>query len=148
MQSFYHVYPNMGSVTMKHRNLIHILIICVAAAGILAVILLTRANVIPVGLKKPALSADGALVSVYIGNDLYEIAPFNEAATITVDQGNGRINEITLTGEAVFMSHSTCKNRDCVKQGEITIDNYNSRMLMYWIICLPNQVTIEFKPEG
>lgn len=28
-------------------------------------------------------------------------------------------------------------------QGEVTLDNYEDRVLMNWIVCLPNQVTLE-----
>ena len=44
------------------------------------------------------------------------------------------------------MEYSTCENQDCIGEGTITLDNYNDRILGTWIICLPNQVTIEMVP--
>lgn len=85
-------------------------------------------------------------VAIYIGNDLYETAPFGEEKVIHVEQKNGHSNEVTLTKEAVYMSNSSCDNQDCVHQGQITLENYQSRPLGEWIICLPNQVTIELVP--
>ena len=34
----------------------------------------------------------------------------------------------------------------CVMQGEITVDNYKTRVLTTYVICLPNDVSIEFIP--
>lgn len=45
------------------------------------------------------------------------------------------------------MHSASCKNQDCVHQGDVTLDNYNNRVLNNWIICLPNQVTIELVAE-
>lgn len=65
---------------------------------------------------------------------------------ITLKQENGAINKVHITPEKVFMEFSTCENQDCVGQGEITLDNYQTRVLSTFVICLPNSVTIEFVP--
>ena len=44
------------------------------------------------------------------------------------------------------MESSSCDNQDCVGQGEITLDNYKTRILSTFVICLPNEVTIEMVP--
>lgn len=87
-------------------------------------------------------------VSIYIGNDLYETVPFGTPQVIEVEQKNGMVNEVTLTEDAVFMSSASCDNQDCVHQGHITLENYEQRPLGQWIICLPNQVTIELVPAA
>ncbi len=88
------------------------------------------------------------MVAITVGDQPYDIVPFLQEKVITVDQGGGKVNEVELTGKAVRMRASTCDNQDCVHQGDITLDNYEERVLMGWIICLPNQVSIEFVPGG
>ena len=57
-------------------------------------------------------------------------------------------NVIHLMPNGVYMEDSTCENHDCVKQGEVTLENKNDRILANMIICLPNQVWLElFTPE-
>ncbi len=67
---------------------------------------------------------------------------------ITIRQDDGRVNQVHITPEKVFMESSTCENQDCVGQGEITLDNYDTRILGSYVICLPNNVTIELVPVG
>ena len=65
---------------------------------------------------------------------------------ITVKQTDGKINKVHITPEKVYMESSSCDNQDCVGQGEITLDNYKTRILSTFVICLPNEVTIEMVP--
>lgn len=65
---------------------------------------------------------------------------------ITLKQESGAINKVHITPEKVFMESSTCENQDCVGQGEITPYNYQTRVLSTYVICLPNNVSIEFVP--
>lgn len=65
---------------------------------------------------------------------------------ITLKQEDGKINKVHITPEKVFMESSTCDNQDCVMQGEITLDNYKTRVLSTYVICLPNNVSIEMIP--
>ena len=65
---------------------------------------------------------------------------------ITVKQENGAINRIHITPEYVEMESSTCENQDCIGEGEVNVNTYKDRILSTYIICLPNQVTIEMVP--
>ncbi len=97
--------------------------------------------------QTPALSSTEDQVVIYIGDKIYDIVPLKDDV-ITIDQGDGKINEITITPHGAHMSHSTCENQDCVQQGEATLENFDTRVLMGWVICLPNQVSIELRPKG
>ena len=66
---------------------------------------------------------------------------------ITVKQEDGKINRVHITPDEVYMESSTCDNQDCVGEGNVTHDNYQTRILGTWIICLPNAVTIEYIPS-
>ena len=67
---------------------------------------------------------------------------------ITIRQDDGKVNLVHITPEKVYMESSTCENQDCVGQGEISLDNYDKRILGTYVICLPNNVTIELGPAG
>lgn len=67
---------------------------------------------------------------------------------ITIRQDDGKVNLVHITPEKVYMESSTCENQDCVGQGEISLDNYDKRILGTCVICLPNNVTIELVPAG
>ena len=72
--------------------------------------------------------------------------PMDRDKVITIRQSDGKENKVHITPEKVYMEHSTCENQDCVGQGEITLDNYRTRILSTYVICLPNAVTIEMVP--
>ena len=56
----------------------------------------------------------------------------------TLPDGTEALNVIHLTPHGVWMEDSTCEGHDCVEQGEVTLENRDSRLL-----CLPNQVSLE-----
>lgn len=77
--------------------------------------------------------------------------PESGEETIAVRQtrdGKELENVLHLTPDGVYMESSTCEGQDCVKQGEITLENRHERVLQNFIICLPQQVTLElYTPE-
>ena len=57
-------------------------------------------------------------------------------------------NLIHVTPEGVYMEASTCDNQDCVEEGMVTLENKDTRILANWIVCLPNQVSLQlYTPE-
>ena len=86
-------------------------------------------------------------VVITIGKRQYgDPIPMDRNKVITVKQTDGKINKVHITPEKVYMESSSCDNQDCVGQGEITLENYKSRILSTFVICLPNEVTIEMVP--
>ena len=86
-------------------------------------------------------------VIITVGGRQYgDPIPMDRDKIITIRQENGEINKIRITPDSVDMEYSTCENQDCIGEETITLDNYNERILGTWIICLPNQVTIEMVP--
>ena len=66
----------------------------------------------------------------------------------TAEDGTELVNEVHLSPEGVFMGAASCHNQDCVKQGQVTFENRDTRVLTNWVICLPNQVSVElYTPE-
>ena len=89
----------------------------------------------------------GHVVLIVGGRQYGDPIAMDRDKIITLRQEDGKINKVHITPEKVFMESSTCDNQDCVLQGEITLDNYATRVLSTYVICLPNNVTIELIPS-
>lgn len=88
----------------------------------------------------------GYVVLTVGGRQYGDPIPMDRDKIITIQQEDGKVNKIHITPEKVYMETSTCENQDCVGQGEISLDNYQTRILSTFVICLPNEVTIEMVP--
>ena len=95
---------------------------------------------------KQAQTIRGHVVLTVGGRQYGDPIPMDRDKIITVRQEDGKINKVHITAEKVYMESSTCDNQDCVGQGEIHVDTYQSRILSTFIICLPNNVQIEMVP--
>ena len=84
-----------------------------------------------------------AYLYIIVNGRISAIYPIGEEGDVTVDQGNGKVNVVHLTGNGFYMASSTCDNQLCVQQGEVTIDNYQQRILGASVLCLPNNVDLE-----
>ena len=90
-----------------------------------------------------AQKSNAAQVTVYVGGAVYAQVSANDYQTITVDQGNGKVNVIVIDSRGVRMESSTCKNQICVHHGTIDPNNADELLLDHWIVCLPNGVSVE-----
>ena len=88
----------------------------------------------------------GYVVITVAGRQYGDPIPMDRDKIITIKQDNGEINKIHITPEYVEMESSTCENQDCIGEGEVNVNTYKDRILSTYIICLPNQVTIEMVP--
>ena len=88
----------------------------------------------------------GYVVITVAGRQYGDPIPMDRDKIITIKQDNGDINKIHITPEYVVMESSTCENQDCIGEGEVNVNTYKDRILSTYIICLPNQVTIEMVP--
>ena len=88
----------------------------------------------------------GYVVITVAGRQYGDPIPMDRDKIITIKQDNGEINKIHITPEYVVMESSTCENQDCIGEGEVNVSTYKDRILSTYIICLPNQVTIEMVP--
>ena len=84
-----------------------------------------------------------AYLYIIVNGRISAIYPVGEEGDVTVDQGDGKVNVVHLTENGFFMASSTCDNQLCVQQGEVTIDNYQQRILGASVLCLPNNVDLE-----
>lgn len=125
-----------GTIVLKKKDFIIIGVILTIAAILLMVKYL------------PVDKGSSDYIVIYVGNEEYTRVPVGDKQMITIDQGNGNVNVIEITERGAVMHSSTCANQDCIHEGEVTLDNYNNRVLNNWIICLPNKVSVELVAEG
>ena len=95
---------------------------------------------------KKAETVRGYVVLTVGGRQYGDPIPMDRDKIITLKQDDGKLNKVHITPETVYMEFSTCENQDCVGQGEVHVDTYKDRILGTYIICLPNNVSIEMVP--
>lgn len=105
-----------------------------------------NANMVGPMMPKQTEKVRGHVVITVAGRQYGDPIPMDRDKIITVKQENGAINRIHITPEYVEMESSTCENQDCIGEGEVNVNTYKDRILSTYIICLPNQVTIEMVP--
>lgn len=84
-----------------------------------------------------------AYLRVQVDDTVWPLTPLSEAGQWTIEQDNGAKNVLRATERGVVMHFSTCDNQSCVHQGEVSLDNRDSRALGNMIVCLPNKVIVE-----
>ncbi len=92
-------------------------------------------------VKPVQVTEDTVVISV--GGEEKLRVPLSQPQTVTISQPSGEENVIVVTDHGVYMERSTCRNQICVHSGNLTVDNYDLRSDGPFIICLPNQVSIE-----
>ena len=93
-----------------------------------------------------ATAVRGHVVITINGRQYGDPIPMDRDKIITIRQEDGKINRVHITPDSVVMASSTCENQDCIGEGEITLENYRTRILSTYIICLPNGVQVEMVP--
>jgi len=90
-----------------------------------------------------APASSGATVTVYVGGEEYAKVRADDYQTITIDQGDGKVNVLVIAENDVHMESSTCKNQICVHHSPIDPQQADELLLDNWIVCLPNGVSVE-----
>ena len=90
------------------------------------------------GRKAPA-----GILRITVNGQFYADEPLGRERDVEILQQDGRRNVVHITENGFFMKDSTCKNHDCVQQGEVTTENYHRRALQNRVLCLPNGVSLE-----
>lgn len=96
--------------------------------------------------QAPTQPVAGYVVLTVSGRQYGDAIPMDRDKIITIKQEDGKTNRIHITPNSAYMESSTCRNQDCVGQGVVTLDNLQTRILGAYVICLPNEVTIEVVP--
>lgn len=80
---------------------------------------------------------------VTAGGKEYSPIPLSGENAFRVAQEDGSENVVHIGKNAFYMESSNCDNQDCVGQGEVTLENRDSRILFNMVICLPHRLTLE-----
>lgn len=96
----------------------------------------------PEATATPDLSQVEAFLVVTVGSRTYQPIPLTEEGYYRLRHGDC-INVVHVTPNSIDMHEANCDNQDCVEQGEVTLENKDTRILGNMIICLPNQVTLQ-----
>ena len=115
------------------------LIVVVGAAGLLGF------RGASVNTEHETAGADSiqAYLRVQVGDQVWEPIALADGDSYTITQPDGRENVVHVTSTGAVMHFSTCDNQSCVQQGQVTLENRDSRVLANMIICLPNEVILE-----
>ena len=100
-----------------------------AAAAALCVVAIVRMS---------QTASQGNMAQVLQDGQLLYTLDLNIPRTLTVTAPNGGSNTITVEGGQICVSHASCPDQICVKQGWV------SRNVVP-IVCLPNQLVIQIK---
>ena len=101
-----------------------------------------EATDVPEATATPDLSQVEAFLVVTVGDKTYQPIPLTEEGYYRLRHGDC-INIVHVTPTSIDMHEANCENQDCVEQGEVTLENKDTRILGNMIICLPNQVTLQ-----
>ena len=81
------------------------------------------------------------------GKEYYDLVPLNAPGEIIIRQDKGQENIIHINKNSVVMHSANCPNHDCIRQGEMTLDNIAYRVFQSWITCLPHEISLELIPR-
>lgn len=80
---------------------------------------------------------------ITVPGQTYDLVTLDQTRDITVTQDDGSVNVVEIFPGGFRMKESNCRNQDCIKQGDVTADNADSRALGNEIICLPHRLILE-----
>ena len=69
--------------------------------------------------------------------------PLNADNAFRITQADGSENVVHIGKDSFYMESSNCENQNCVQQGEVTLENRDTRVLLNMVICLPHNLRLE-----
>ena len=108
------------------------------------IVLFLAIAIIGIVTSRTMFKSDGidTYVNIYVEGKVYKQVSAVKSQTIVIERNN-MYNEIKVSPQSVMMYDSNCDNKNCIHQGEIIPDSMSMRIMDGWIVCLPNQVSIE-----
>lgn len=97
-------------------------------------------------LLRPTNSATDATLKylrITAPGQTFDLVPLDGDREVVISQEDGSRNVVQVFRDGFRMKEATCKNQDCLHQGEVTTQNVETRALANQIICLPNKVVLE-----
>ena len=88
--------------------------------------------------EKPAHSYLMVITDSYTSTPL----PLNEDGSFRITQPDGSENVVHVGKDSFYMESSNCDNQNCVDEGEVTLENKDSRVLFNMVYCLPHRLSL------
>ena len=88
--------------------------------------------------KNPAQSYLMVITDTYNSTPL----PLNEEGSFRITQPDGSENVVHIGKDSFYMESSNCDNQNCVEEGEVTLENKDSRILFNMVYCLPHKLSL------
>ena len=117
---------------MKRRDWLIIAIVLVASLTLL----LLRPGAV-------TTDANAAYLRITAPDQTFEPVPLTQEREIVIEQADGSRNVVEVFQGGFRMKEANCANQDCILQGDVTLENINTRALANEIICLPHKVILE-----
>ena len=76
-------------------------------------------------------------------NGVHLPVPLNEDNELRLTQPDGSENVIRIGKNSFAMASSNCDNQICVHEGEVTLENRDTRIMLNMVICLPHNLKLE-----
>lgn len=93
--------------------------------------------------EEAATPLTDAYLVIMVGDVVYNPIPLTGPNRYVLRQGNGeKVNIIEVTEDSIWMAESTCDNQDCIYQGEVSLENRDTRVLQNMVLCLPHNVML------
>ena len=74
---------------------------------------------------------------------VYSPIPLTNDNAFRITQPDGGENVIHIGHNCFYMESSNCDSQNCVEQGEVTLENRETRLLFNMVICLPHGLSLE-----
>jgi len=110
---------------------------------IVAIVLVASLTLLLLRPKADTTTAATAYLQITAPGKSYDLIPLTGDQQIVIEQTDGSRNVVEVFQGGFRMIESNCKNQDCIHQGEVTLDNMNTRALANEIICLPHKVVLD-----
>ena len=106
--------------------------LCLVFLGVVAALCVLCAALIPL------FAHSGTTADILQKGTLLRTVSLQKNIAFTVEAPNGGSNTITVRDGRICVSHATCPDQVCVKQGWVSTDAIP-------IVCLPNGLVIQIK---
>lgn len=80
---------------------------------------------------------------VTTSNGSYNAIPLIEEGSFKISFSDDEYNIIHVGKNSAYMESSSCDNQNCVGEGEVTLENRDTRVLYNMILCLPHDLSLE-----
>ncbi len=80
---------------------------------------------------------------VTTANGVHMPIPLSEENELRLTQADGSENVIHIDKNSFYMASSNCDNQVCVHEGEVTLENRDTRVMLNMVICLPHNLKLE-----